>query len=372
MNERTTRRQFLKRSSTIGISTLALSFSLGELYACALEQDRKMGVALVGLGNYSTNKLAPALQETQYCRLAGVVTGTPAKAERWAREYGIPEKNIYNYDTFDQVQDNEEIDIVYVVLPNGMHAEYTIRAAQAGKHVICEKPMANSAEECRQMIEACEQAGVKLQIGYRCQYDPHHKEIMRLGQDEVLGKIMLFQSGNGFFYGGGSDNWRFHDPALAGGGALMDMGVYCIQGARYATGKEPLAVTAQSFNPRPEIIIPELEDTMTWQMEFANGAIANCSTSYGARSDFLKVSAQEGNFELHPCYQYNKPEGEVRGEAISYPAKNQQAVQMDAFARNILDDTPVMANGYEGLRDMIVVEALYQSVADGGSRVEIG
>lgn len=372
MNELTTRRQFLKRSSRIGVSAIALSLSLGELYACASEQDRKLGVALVGLGNYSTNKLAPALQETGYCRLAGIVTGTPAKAERWAREYNIPEKNIYNYDTYDQIRDNEDIDIVYVVLPNGMHAEYTIRGAEAGKHVICEKPMANTVEECRQMIGACEKAGVKLQIGYRCQYDPHHQEIMRLGQQEVLGKVMLIQSGNGFYYGGGSDNWRFHDPALAGGGALMDMGVYCIQGARYSMGKEPTAVTAQFFNPRPEILHPELDDTMTWQMEFDNGAIANCSTSYGARSDYLKVSAQEGNFELHPCYQYNKPEGEVRGEAISFPAQNQQALQMDAFARNIMDNTPVIADGYEGLRDMMVVEAIYRSTAAGGERVKIG
>jgi len=368
----TTRRRFL-RQATLGASTLAFSsLALGKLSACAPEQERKLGIALVGLGNYSKNKLAPALQVTERCRLAGIVTGTPAKAEEWSKQYGIPGENIYNYNTFDQIQDNEDIDIVYVVLPNGMHAEYTIRAAQAGKHVICEKPMAISVEECRQMIEACEQAGVKMQIGYRCQYDPHHQEIMRLGQEEVLGKVMLIQTGNGFYYGGGSDNWRFNDPELAGGGALMDMGVYCIQGARYTMGKEPVAVTAQFYNPRPEIIIPELDDTMTWQMEFDNGAIANCSTSYGARSDYLKVSAQEGNFELHPCYQYNKPEGEVQGEPISFEGENQQAVQMDAFASNIMENTPVVADGMEGLHDMMVVEAIYRSAANGGRREKVG
>ena len=368
----TSRRRFIRQASGFGLGiSLGLTFSLSELYACSPENDRPLGIALVGLGNYSTNKLAPALQETAYCRLAGIVTGTPAKAEEWARKYDIPQKNIYNYETYDRLADNPDIDVVYVVLPNGMHAEYTIRGAQAGKHVICEKPMANSVEECRQMIDACETAGVKLQIGYRCQYDPHHQEIMRYGQEELLGQVMILQSGNGFYYGGGSDNWRFTNPALAGGGAMMDMGVYCIEGARYTMGTEPVAVTARFYNHRPNLIHPELDDAMAWQMEFENGAVANCTTGYNFRSDYLKVAAQEGNFELHPCYQYNKPIAEIDGETVSFEARNQQAIQMDAFARNIMNDTPVVADGREGLLDMKVIEAAYRSAAAGGERTEV-
>ncbi len=364
------RRKFLKKS-TLGAGALFFHAALPLRASPFGRQDGKLGIALVGLGSYSRGKLAPALLETNLCYLAGIVTGTPAKAEEWSAKYDIPKANIYNYETFDRIADNADIDVIYVVLPNGMHAEYTIRAAQAGKHVICEKPMANTPEECKAMIQACRDAGVKLQIGYRCQYDPQHIDIMRMGQQEEYGPVKVIQTGNGFHLGGKSDNWRYTDPALAGGGALMDMGVYCTQGARYSMGREPVAVQAQSYNFRPELIHPDLDDTMTFQLEFEGGAIANCMCSYNARSDYLLVSAAEGNFGLEPCYQYNKPEGMAGGEPFSYPATNQQAVQMDAFARNIMEDTAVKADGEEGLRDMLVVDALYRSVAAGGTRVRV-
>ncbi len=365
VNQYYDRRSFLRKTALGAGMLLAPSLALSPLAACASETDKKLGLALVGLGNYSTNKLGPALRETKYCRLTGVVTGDPAKGRQWAADFDFPETNIYSYETFNRIAENPDIDMVYVVLPNGLHAEFTIRAAQSGKHVICEKPMANTAEEARLMIEACQLAGVKLQIGYRCQYDPHHMEIMRLGQQQQLGKVMVIESGNSFYLGSASDNWRFVDPDLAGGGALMDMGVYCIQGARYTLGEEPLAVLAHGYNTRPEIFLHNLEETIAWQMEFPSGAIASCTASYGARADFLKVSAAEGNFQLDPCYQYNKPSGTAANQTIDYPASNQQAVQMDAFARNILDDTPVVASGEEGLRDMLVVEAIYRSWREG-------
>lgn len=365
------RRDFLRKTAIGAGALLTSSLALSPIASCASPEEKKLGLALVGLGNYSTNKLGPALRHTRYCHLTGVVTGDQAKGRKWAADFGFPEKNIYSYDNFDLIAENPDIDIVYVVLPNGLHAEYTIRAAQAGKHVICEKPMANTANEARLMIEACQKAGVKLQIGYRCQYDPHHLDVMRLGQKEELGKVKLIQTGNSFFLGGPSDNWRFVNPELAGGGALMDMGVYCIQGARYTMGKEPIAVLARGYNTRPEIFWDNLEETIIWQMEFPGGALASCTASYGARSDFLRISAEQGDFQLEPCYQYNKPEGMAGQKAISYPEANQQAVQMDALARNVLDDTPVIADGEEGLRDMIVVEAIYQSWRE-GRRVEIG
>ena len=221
---RQTRRQFIKDSAT-GIGALALSsFSIGQLYACETPTDKKLGIALVGLGNYSTRKLAPALQLSKYCYLAGIVTGTPEKAEKWAEEYNIPKKNIYNYENFDDIKDNSEIDIVYVVLPNGMHAEFTIRAAKAGKHVICEKPMANTVEEAQAMVKACKDAGVLLQIGYRLQYDPYTIELQNVSREKRLGEVKVIQTGNAF-YGVNFDNWRFSDKALSGGGARMDMGV---------------------------------------------------------------------------------------------------------------------------------------------------
>ena len=130
------------------MGAVALSPAISHLSACAVNKPKnKLGVALVGLGSYSSSELAPALLETKNCYLAGIVTGTPAKEKMWSEKYNIPQKNIYNYQNFDNVASNPDIDIVYVVLPVSMHKEYTIRAAKAGKHVISEKPMAISSAD---------------------------------------------------------------------------------------------------------------------------------------------------------------------------------------------------------------------------------
>src|SRR5690606_9624228 len=167
------RREILK-TLVLGSGISIISPSL--LWAAAKKKD-SLGVALIGLGYYSTDLLAPALQLTKHCHLAGIVTGTPSKAEEWKKKYNIPDKNIYSYDTFDRVADNPDIDVIYVVLPPSMHAEYTIRAAKAGKHVWCEKPMAMTEKECQSMIDACAQNKVKLAIGYRMQHEPNTQKI---------------------------------------------------------------------------------------------------------------------------------------------------------------------------------------------------
>ena len=139
-------------------------------------KNNKLGLVLVGLGTYSTGELAPALEETAHCYLAGVVSGDQGKCEQWKQQHNLKDQNIYSYETFDRIKDNPEIDIVYVVLPNSMHKEFVIRAARAGKHVITEKPMATSVEDCQEMIDACRNAGVMLSIGYRLHFDPFNQE----------------------------------------------------------------------------------------------------------------------------------------------------------------------------------------------------
>src|SRR5690606_36642431 len=134
-----------------------------------------------GLGKYSEGQLGPALLETTDCYLAGIVTGSPEKAAKWQKKYSIPDENVYSYDNFDSISENESIDIVYIVLPNSMHEEYVIRAARAGKHVICEKPLGLTPQECQNMIDACAAAGKQLSLGYRLHFDPYNQEMMRLG-----------------------------------------------------------------------------------------------------------------------------------------------------------------------------------------------
>src|SRR5690606_12423042 len=207
-------------SCSIGLTILSSS-SLSAFASQKRESNnKKLGIALVGLGGYSGGELAPALQETEHCYLAGIVTGTPGKVPKWKAKYNIPDSNIYNYENFDSIKDNPAIDIVYVVLPVSMHAEYTIRAAKAGKHVICEKPMAITVKDCDRMIAACKEANKMLSIGYRLHFKPHNKEMMRLGQEKVFGKLKRLRADNG---SAGTGGWRL-DKELAGGGPLMDLG----------------------------------------------------------------------------------------------------------------------------------------------------
>lgn len=325
---------------------------------------KKLGVALVGLGGYSSGQLGPALKETKNCYLAGIVTGTPSKEESWSKEYNIPKKNIYNYENFDSIKDNKDIDIVYVVLPVFMHREFTIRAAKAGKHVICEKPMAMNVQECQDMINACRQANKLLSIGYRLHFEPNNMEMMRLGQQKVYGAVKSVKAENGFVYGGDPNAWRLK-KSMAGGGGLMDMGVYTIQGARYTTGEEPVYVTAHEEKTRPDFF-KEVDETVYFELEFPGGTIANCISSYNKNMNLLNAKAEKGWFELSSAYRY----GDIHGATSAGPMKfdsniNQQALQMDDFVQCISQNIESRVPGEEGLKDIKVVEAIYRSIASG-------
>lgn len=326
----------------------------------------KLGIALVGLGGYSSGELAPSLKETEHCYLAGIVTGSPQKAEQWKKQYDIPVKNIYNYQNFDSIKNNPDIDIVYVVLPNSMHAEYTIRAAKAGKHVICEKPMAVTVEECVRMVDACKEAGKMLSIGYRLHFDPYHQEMMRLGQKQVYGPIKKIKADNGM---DGTSGWRL-DKKLAGGGPLMDLGVYCIQGARYTTGLEPIAVTAQEGPKTNKEIFKDVEETVSWQMEFPQGITADCMCSYSKGTNLLRAEADKGWFELSPTYAYRGLKGKTSGGDMNFKGVNQQARQIDDFAQAVKDKRPTPVPGEMGLQDVRIIKAIYQAM-ETGKRVEI-
>ena len=337
--------------------------------ASKTSQKKKLGVALVGLGNYSTGQLAPALQETAHCYLAGIVTGTPAKAVEWKEKYNIPEKNIYNYENYDTIKNNADIDIIYVVLPNAMHAEYTIRAAQAGKHVISEKPMATSVEDCQKMIAACEKADKLLSIGYRLHFEPHNQRMMKLGQDKVFGAVKSLKAADSFVIGNNPDVWRL-DKALAGGGPLMDLGIYCVQGAVYTLGDVPESVTAEFGEVTKPNLFDDVEQSITWKMDFANGATADCSTSYADSGNLLRAEAADGWFELQPAYSYSGIDGNTSKGPMNLPQVNQQAIQMDDFAQSVKNRHKSPVPGEMGLRDVKILMAIYEA-ARTGSKVAI-
>lgn len=358
------RREFLQMLS-VGTGAVTL---LSDSVQAFRQEGKKLGIALVGLGNYATNQLAPALQQTQLCRLAGIVTGTPEKAVKWSKQYNIPQKNIYNYQNFDDIRNNPDIDIVYVVLPNSMHAEYTIRAAKAGKHVICEKPMGLTVKECQDMIKACQEAKVHLSVGYRLYFEPHHLEMRRLGNEKVYGAIKMLESSFGFSMAD-PKVWRLNKD-LGGGGAIMDLGVYCIQGARRTIGELPVSVTAQGY-VRDTNVFKGIYETMMFQMEFPGGAITNSTTTYTSYVDRLYATTGYQWFSLQPAYNAigtagNSSEGKIEFPTLPY----QQIKQMDNFADCILANKKSPASGEEGMMDLKIIEAIKRS-ADTGNKVKI-
>ncbi len=333
-----------------------------------LPDDEKLGIALVGLGSYSNGQLGPALLETKLCKLSGVVTGTPEKEDQWAEQYGIKRSNIYNYDNYDSIVDNPEIDIIYIVLPNGMHAEYSIRAAEAGKHLICEKPMATSVSDCRDMIEACRKADRKLSIGYRLHYEPHHEEAMRLGREQVYGPVKEIEGGLGFNITGNPDAWRL-DQELAGGGPLMDVGVYVIQAGIYTLGALPEAVTAYTELTMPDIF-DEVEETIFWEMEFPGSAVLKGECSYTQGSNYLRSDARNGKFSIQPAYSYRGIAGETVSGPMDFPQVNQQTLQMDAFTDHILNGSKNLVPGEMGMRDVDIMMEIYKA-AETGECIEL-
>ncbi len=362
----TSRRTFLQ-TSALGLTASVLAPN--QLFSATAPKE-KLGVALVGLGYYSTDLLAPALQQTKHCSLAGIVTGTPAKAETWKKQYNIPQKNVYDYYNFDEIANNPAIDVVYVVLPPSMHLEYVVRAANAGKHVWVEKPMAITAKECQEMIDVCKKNNVQLTVGYRLHHEPNTQEYVKLLRSGAIGKIDMVTCSAGYF-DGRTDHWK--QKKAMGGGVMYDMGVYVLQGARLAIGEEPIAVTAQQYTARPDVYKNGLDETTMAQLEFPGGARAAVQTSYGMNMNFLHVTGNKGKLMMEPYSAYNGQKGDTStGVHIEHPYQVpfQQATQMDNDALAIKNKTAPLVPGEEGLRDIKIVEAIYKA-AKTGQRVLI-
>ena len=364
----TTRRDSLK---TLSLATGIGLFSPFTILASGNPiKKEKLGVALVGLGYYSTDLLAPALQLTKNCYLAGIVTGTPSKAETWKAKFNIPDKNIYNYENFDSIKDNPDIDVIYVVLPPSMHREYVERAAAAKKQVWCEKPMAVTVEDCQAMIDVCKKNGVGLSIGYRCQHEPNTQAFQQIVKEGKLGKVKSLDCAAGYREGR-TDHWK--QKKEMGGGVIYDMGVYAIQGARLGANMEPIAVkSAKVWTERPEIYKDGLGEITEAVLEFPGGVIGTIKTSFGENVNFLNIVCEKGTIEMEPFSAYAGNKGKSPLGEINFPFQipMEQVYQMDDDAANIMAGKPVMVPGEEGLRDIKVVEAILKS-AETGKRVKV-
>ncbi len=315
----------------------------------------RLGIALLGLGKYASEYLAPALLETNCCRLAGIVTGDPVKASHWKAKYDLPEQNIYSYENFDCIKDNGDIDIVYVVTPNALHADYVVRAAKAGKHVICEKPMAASIEDCDRMIDACTNAGVTLSVGYRLHFEPYNRQMIKLATTHKYGYVQKVIARDGVDNVSG---WRL-DKQLAGGGALMDLGIYCIQAANHLYDMSPIAITA-GLNK-----FEGVEEAASFQLEYPGGFIAECECSYSKKMNYLHADANNGWFELEPAFGQANIQGKTIHGDMHFNRVNQQALEMDGIAKAIMNGNSSPVPGEMGREDVQILMAIYNAMHSG-------
>ncbi len=365
MNKKFSRKQFLKLAG----SAAAVS-SFGFPSIIIPKRKEKIGVALVGLGRYASGQLAPALQETEHCELRGIVTGTPSKIPEWQERYNIPDRNVYNYDNLPDIANNDDIDVIYIVTPPGVHARDAIKGAEAGKHVWCEKPMAMDEQECQAIIDAADKNRVQLTIGYRVQHEPNTQSIIQFGREQTYGEITEVRTGAGYS-GAHTDPGNWRRIAHMGGGALYDMGVYPINAARYATGIEPVAVTGKQWSERKEMY-SEVDEFSEFEIEFSNGLKAFGETSFGKSTNYLDVKCTDGWYRLSPMQSYRGVQGETSDGTQLPPAGiNQQARQMDNDARAIQENKAPIVPGEDGMADIRIVRAVMESSRRGGERIEL-
>ena len=334
--------------------------------------DKRLGIAVVGLGRLSLTQILPGFARSEHVRVAALVSGERDKARIIAAQYRVPETHIYDYANFDSLKNNPDVDVVYIVLPNALHAEYTIRAAQAGKHVMCEKPMATSVQDAQRMVDACKQAKRKLMIAYRCQYLPEYRTLINMARGGALGTLRMMEATNGQ-NNADDGQWRLN-KAMSGGGSLPDVGLYCLNAARFITGEEPVEISARTVQPKDDPRFKEVEDLCSFTLRFPSGVLASCNSGYSYHENrFLRLMGSEAWAGLDPAFGYDnltmqigRRAGKSSGlEQRRWSPKSQFALEMDAFAEAIAHDRVPLTPGEEGLQDMRVMEVIYQSAASG-------
>ena len=385
---------FERRTFIKGLATVMAMQTAPFISKAASGKNKKLGLAIVGLGGYATSCIAPEASSCTHVKLAGVVTGSKEKGEDWTRQYQFPKDAVYGYDQIDRLAEDDRIDMVHIALPNSMHAEYAIKCAKAGKHVMVEKPMAISSEECEAMITAAKEAGVLLGVNYRLLWEPHHVKATEISTTEKLGRLT---SGNYEFSWGYARGLQGHNkdklkkwllnPKMAGGGALFDTGVYPIQAACYLTGQAPISVRGMTSKVNPDIFPDGVEETMSYELLFEDGFQAMCRASYSHNYQQCTTLGERGFVEIKGAPRSTKggwgsafgqsgggkpnPKAIFHGQReIKSEQSLQQAVLLDEFAQSIKKGEKMFkASGKMGLRDIQIIERIYESARKGGSLI---
>jgi predicted dehydrogenase len=367
-NTPSTRRDFLRATgASLATAPFLSAASAAAGQAPAPPPAKTFGYAIVGLGGLSLSDILPAFAHTTRARVTGLVSGDIDKSRALAAQYGVPDKGLYSYDTYDRIADNPDIDAVYIVLPNNMHAEYTIRAHKAGKHVLVEKPMANTVKECEEMIAAAKAANRRLAVAYRLRYEPYTQAMIKMARGGEYGKtkVLLCEAG---FNIGNPNQWRL-TKAMGGGGSMMDIGIYAVNAARYLAGEEPTELFAMEYSTPNDPRFKEVEETLTFQLRFPSGILANCVSSYGTSLNRIRVHQEKGSFEMEPFYNRRDLRMRVmRGNTVEHRYMTDPdhfARMMDHLAECAATGQEPLTDGVDGLNDMKVIMGCYESVRTG-------
>ena len=329
---------------------------------------KRIGVAVVGLGGIAERAVLPAFRRSKKTKLVALVSGDERKARRLAAKFGA--RDYYTYDDYVLCLNHPQVNAVFIATTNGTHAEYTLRAAASGKHVLCEKPMANTVEECHQMVDACRANNVRLMIAYRKYFEPASRALKKLVTSGKLGRLKILHSAFTIYLppGKATPAWHF-DRKQAGGGSLVDVGVYCINTARWLLDKDPVEASAYAWTLDPARF-SEIEENISFQLKFPEGVVLQASSSFGAaQASFLHVHGEKGWAALDPAYAYDEERrlfGKLGGRWFEkkFKAMDEFVLELDAFADSIRRGRDPEPDGYEGLKDVAVMQAIYRSARD--------
>ena len=334
-----------------------------------MKDTKRVGFAVVGLGAIAQGVVLPAFRHAKRAQLVALVSRDKAKAQKLARKFGAGAA--YGAEEYGACLENPKVDAVYLATPQSEHLSATVAAARAGKHVLCEKPLAISSEQSAEMVRVSEECGVQLMTAYRKYFEPSALYLKKLIQSGKLGKIdVINTSFSELHVAGKSIPWLL-DPKVAGGGPLMDLGVYCVNTSRWLVEEDPAEVSAHAWKKDVERF-RDVEEAISFRMHFASGLVVQGSSTYSsAISSFVFVQGTKGWACLTPAFPFDEERrltGKISGKWFEkkFRVVDEFAPELDAFARAIQTRKRVEPDGRQGHRDMLILEAIYASVRKNG------
>lgn len=335
-----------------------------------MKDSNLVGYAVVGLGSIAEIAVLPAFRDSRKSKLTALVSHSTERAIQMGKAFGVPESFCFGYPEYERCLQQPGVDAVFVSSVNGAHSEQTIRAAQAGKHVLCEKPLANTVQECRQMIESCRVNRVHLMTAYRKYFEPSSLALKTMITSGELGNLRhMFSTYTEIVDPAKAQSWQLNRE-LAGGGSLMDLGIYCVNTMRFLAGSNPAEVAAKAWTDDP-VRFGEVEDSIAYRAVHPGGLVCQGTSSYSAvAASFLQVHGDKGWAALNPAFAFDEERrlfGKIQGQWFekTFPVQNEFVLEIDYFADCITAGRTPVPDGTEGLRDVAIIGAIYESAANG-------